>query len=236
MRYKGFKVILVSSAVVLIIIVLIVLAERQFRGGNTNVGGEPTQTDISVTQETKPPMRDPFLDGDGITVNYLTVNEYSRPGDRLGSVNAIVIHYVGNPGTTAAQNRSYFEGLKDGHGTSASSHYIVGLDGEIIQCVPLDEISYASNERNRDTIAIECCHPDATGKFNAATYASLVKLTAALCNTYGLSPDTDIIRHYDITGKKCPLYFVDNEDEWYGFKLSVRMAMQQQGVSGNDFR
>ncbi len=227
MRYKGIKVILVSSVVVLIVIVLILLAEKQFGGRPISAGTETSQSEETVMKETKRELKpDPFLSSGEVTVDYLTVNEYSRPGDKLRNVNAIVIHYVGNPGTTAAQNRSYFEGLKDGHGTSASSHYIVGLEGEIIQCVPLDEISYASNERNGDTIAIECCHPDETGKFNAATYDSLVKLTAALCNTYGLSPDEDIIRHYDITGKRCPLYFVSNEEEWYGFKLSVQTAMQ----------
>lgn len=227
MRYKGIKVILVSSAVVLIVIVLILLAEKQFRGREITAGTETLASGDNVSQETQKKREpDAFLSSAAVTVNYLTVNEYSRPGNKLRNVNAIVIHYVGNPGTTAAQNRSYFEGLKDGHGTSASSHYIVGLEGEIIQCVPLDEISYASNERNGDTISIECCHPDETGQFNAATYDSLVKLTAALCNTYGLSPDKDIIRHYDITGKKCPLYFVDNEEEWYGFKLSVQAAMQ----------
>ncbi len=225
MRYKGFKVVFVSSAVVLIVIVLIMLAQRQF--GGKPAGAEMTLTEdgegSAATRENRKP--DAFLTGDAITEDYLTPNEYSRPGDKLKKVNAIVIHYVGNPGTTAAQNRSYFEGLKDGHGTSASSHYIVGLDGEIIQCIPLDEISYASNNRNGDTIAIECCHPDATGEFTAATYEALVRLTAALCNTYGLSPDDGVIRHYDITGKKCPLYYVDNEDEWYGFKLSVKTAM-----------
>lgn len=227
MKYKGIKVILVSSAVVLIVIVLTVLADRKFKGAGTQpvTDKEPVSSAVTVEATDKAARPDPFLTGPDITVDYLTVNDYSRPGDRLEKVNAIVIHYVGNPGTTAAQNRSYFEGLKDGHGSSASSHYVVGLDGEIIQCVPLDEISYASNNRNRDTIAIECCHPDATGKFNTATYDSLVKLTAALCNTYGLSPETGIIRHYDITGKQCPLYFVENEDEWNVFKLAVQMAM-----------
>ena len=140
-------------------------------------------------------------------------------------VNAIVVHYVGNPGTTAAQNRSYFENLKDTHATSASSHYIIGLEGEIIQCVPLNEISYASNNRNKDTIAIECCHPDETGQFTTATYKSLVKLVAALCRTYDLDPETGIIRHYDVTGKYCPLYYVNHEDEWYGFKLDVKAEL-----------
>ena len=77
---------------------------------------------------------------------------------------AIVIHYVGNPGTTAKANRNYFESLSSGETeTYASSHFIVGLEGEVIQCIPLTEIAYASNIRNEDTVAIEVCHPDETG-------------------------------------------------------------------------
>ena len=121
---------------------------------------------------------------------------------------------------------NYFENLKDTHERSASSHYIVGLEGEILQCIPLDEIAYASNNRNNDTIAIECCHPDATGKFNSMTYESLVNLTAALCNTYNLDPNKDVIRHYDVTGKLCPLYFVENEDEWHYFLMQVNSKMK----------
>ena len=47
------------------------------------------------------------------TEDFLTVNEYSRPGDPLTEVKNIFVHYTANPGTSAAQNRSYFEQLKD---------------------------------------------------------------------------------------------------------------------------
>ena len=83
-----------------------------------------------------------------------------------------MIHYVANPGSTAKENRDYFNNLQNTHITKASSHYIVGLDGEIIQCIPQNEISYASNNRNKDTISIECCHPGKDGKFNEKTYDS----------------------------------------------------------------
>ena len=119
---------------------------------------------------------------DYVEQDYLTVNEGSRPGRELEHINGVVIHYVGNPGTTARANRNYFESLSSGEeGTYASSHFIVGLDGEVIQCIPLTEIAYASNERNHDTVSIECCHPDETGVFNEKTYESMVHLTAFLC-------------------------------------------------------
>lgn len=163
-----------------------------------------------------------------IDQQFLTVNPYSRPGSKLAAVNGIVIHYVGNPGTTAQQNRDYFEGLKNQSGsntTSVSSHFIVGLDGEIVQCVPVDEKSFASNNRNGDTIAIECCHPEADGKFTEETYESMVKLTAWLCQELDLGVK-DVIRHYDVTGKECPRYFVDHEDAWKQFRRDVKKAMR----------
>ena len=49
--------------------------------------------------------------------------------------------------------------------------------------------------------------------FTDATYRSLVQLTAWLCAKYDLTAD-QVIRHYDVTGKICPKYFVEDEDAW----------------------
>lgn len=146
----------------------------------------------------------------------IDVDGASRSGEKLGSVKDIVIHYVGNPGSTAQQNHDFYAGNQ----SNVSSHFVVGLDGEVIQCIPLDEMSAASNWRNNDTISIEVCHPDDTGKFNKKTYKSLVKLVAWLEEQCGLE-DGDVIRHYDITGKECPRYFVTHEDAWKKFKQDV---------------
>ena len=161
-----------------------------------------------------------------IDVELLTVNPYSRPGDATGRINGIVIHYTANPGSTAIDNRNYFEGLKDSHETQASSNFIVGLDGEIVQCVPTWEVAYASNSRNIDTVSIECCHPDESGKFNDATYRSMVQLTAWLCLKFGLD-ENDVIRHYDVTGKNCPKYFVENQEAWDQFRADVGAAIER---------
>ncbi len=69
----------------------------------------------------------------------------------------------------------------DSHETKVSSHFVVGYEGEIVQCVPSTEIAYASNSRNEDTLSIECCHLDETGEFTNATYISLVRLTGWQC-------------------------------------------------------
>lgn len=161
-----------------------------------------------------------------IDVQLLDVNAYSRQGIETEGINGIVIHYTANPGSTAQENRDYFNDLQYTHTTEASSNFIIGLEGEIIQCVPTWEVAYASNERNFDTVSIECCHPDESGEFTDETYRSLVQLTAWLCMKFDLTEE-DVIRHYDVTGKICPKYFVDHEDEWEEFRLNVRKAMDR---------
>lgn len=183
---------------------------------------------IAENQEKKVVQTMPELD-----VELLSINSYSRPGTALEEVHGIVIHYTANPGSTAMQNRNYFEGLKDSHETMASSHFIVGLEGEIVQCIPTSEVSYASNERNNDTISIECCHMDETGRFNKETYDSMVELTAFLIGKFNLSTK-DVIRHYDVTGKSCPLYFVEHEDAWQQFLEDVDDYIRIHGVVQKD--
>ena len=161
---------------------------------------------------------------DWIEVDLLPVNPYSRPGTPLKEVNGVVIHYVGNPNTSAAANRSYFNNLATTHETYASSHFIVGLEGEIIECVPLSEISYCSNHRNRDTIAIEVCHPDESGEFTPETMEALLKLTAWLCHEFELTEE-DVIRHHDVNGKICPKFYVEHPEAWNDLLAGVRKGL-----------
>lgn len=157
---------------------------------------------------------------DWIEKDIISVHSTARTGKQLADIKNIVIHYVGNPGTTAKNNRDYFNKLT----TGVSSHFVVGLNGEIIQCVPLWEKSAASNNRNIDTISIETCHPDESGKFSEDTYNSVIKLCVWLCAELGLD-ENEIIRHYDITEKICPKYYVENPEEWENFKRDVKEGL-----------
>lgn len=183
---------------------------------NSNTGSRPSPSEDSSALQNK--MLDKLSKltvPDYVTQNILEVGK-ARRGLKLEGIKNIVIHYTGNPGTTAKQNRSFFAQP----GTEVCSHFVVGIDGEIIQCVPLDEQSAASNWRNCDTISIEVCHKKADGKFSSEAYASVVKLTAWLCSELDLS-EKDVIRHHDITGKDCPLYYVKHPDEWEKLKSDV---------------
>lgn len=177
----------------------------------------------------KPKVRLFVEEAPDFSVELLTVNEYSRPATPTEEIKNIVVHYTANPGSSAEQNRNYFEGLKDSGETHASSHFIIGLEGEIIQCIPTAEMCYASNERNIDTVSIEVCHPDESGEFTAATYESLVHTCAWLCGKFELEP-TDVIRHFDVSGKNCPKYFVENEEAWTSFISDIDTYINEHGT------
>lgn len=212
-RKRLIKLFLLTSLIVFILAIIFMMLTSVLHIDFSKIG-------LSKTKSVGKPE---------ITEMFLTPNEYSRPQTSLKKVHSVVIHYTANPGTDALANRNYFENLKDTKSTYASSHFIIGLDGTIIQCIPLDEISYASNDRNVDTISIECTHPDETGEFNQATIDSLIALTAWLCGEYNLKED-DIIRHYDVTGKLCPLYYVEHEDQWDALKDNIMDYIDKNAI------
>ena len=87
---------------------------------------------------------------DWVDQQIIPVNGAARRGETMRRVTDIAIHYVGNPGTSAQANRNYFAQPD----TQVSAHFLIGLEGEVIQCIPLNEKSSATNDRNRDTISI----------------------------------------------------------------------------------
>ena len=197
-------------------------------------GGEVPAANVQTVEETPIPqdIREwaPFyaasLERPELAVDLLTVNEYSRPGEALPEVKNIFIHYTANAGTTAEQNKSYFQSLAETHERSASAHFIIGFDGVIVQCIPTAEIAYAVKERNYDSISIECCFLDESGKFTQETYDKLIELTAWLLHKFELEPE-DVLRHYDEGGKICPKYYVEHEEAWQQFLRDLERYMER---------
>ena len=208
--------------------------------GEKKISPIPTKPPVETEEETETTTEEYRIDlsaipiPDFVTVDLIEPNEFSRPEKPLKRVNDIVVHYVGNPGTSAAANVGYFKQLGNAdanpEGHKASSNFVIGLQGEVIMCVPIDEVAYCSNNRNSDTISIECCHPDEEGKFTDATYVSLVKLLNYLCNALELD-ENHIIRHYDVTGKECPRYYVRNPEAWDTLKLDLRTSLDAHPVN-----
>ena len=141
-------------------LVLLLVSIQREKAEGTGRRGNTADTNVTAALKIWMEQGAPYID-----VQLLTPNEYSRPQLPLTEVKYIAIHYTANPGASAQANRDYFENLATSHETKVSSHFVVGLEGEVIQCIPTSEMSYATNSRNVDTISIECCHKDDTGAF-----------------------------------------------------------------------
>jgi N-acetylmuramoyl-L-alanine amidase len=76
------------------------------------------------------------------TIDLLTINKWSRPCTKLVSVKAIIIHWPANPGQSPAGVRDYWERRKSGTNGYGSAHFVVGIKGDVLQCIPTDEVAY----------------------------------------------------------------------------------------------
>lgn len=159
-------------------------------------------------------------------INKLLTKVNFNDTNNLGRIKYIVIHYVGATGGAEANCR-YFEKVN----RNSSAHYFVGHKGEVWQCVDDGDIawhcgakSYRHAEcRNSNSIGIEmCCYKDSNGQwyFEDETVNSTIELTKELMAKYKV-PVSNVIRHYDVTGKTCPEPYIRNENEWNAFKNAL---------------
>lgn len=185
--------------------------------------------------------------------DFLTINDYSRPGRKIKEVLGVVLHWTGNPSANAKQNRDYFEALKTGCGTYASAHYVIDQNGIIIAAVPEYEVAYhcgsskhdpqsgrvytdearrrfgkyASeiNSPNNCTLGVELCPIDAAGNFTDATINSAIELCADICKRYGLTADA-LTTHHNVVGwKDCPKLWTEKPALFEVFCNSVAEKM-----------
>lgn len=148
-----------------------------------------------------------------IKTAYISVNPYNRPG-RASTPKRICIHYTGDRGTDAERLLEYYNNVAKGVFKTSplswtSCQYIVPFGtSTIIHVIPDNEISYAASNENADTIHIEVCYKNSNGAFEASSIKLLTELVIYLMDKYNISAD-NVVRHYDLTGKACPFYYVD---------------------------
>jgi len=156
---------------------------------------------------------------------FMKINKYGRPGTKRRRTTKIAFHFTGQHDVSAKNTVSYFSNVVangyrvNGRYIYASSHLVVGLQGELYYIVPFNEIAYTTNSANAYSIGVECATTGADDHYTDEEYKTMVKTGAWLAQTYKLDPRVDFIRHYDVTGKICPRYFVNNVKAWKQFKL-----------------
>ncbi len=143
---------------------------------------------------------------------------------RTQPVRYIVLHYTANNGDTAKNNCDYYHRVG---GLQASAHYFVDEHGAMQSVREGDTawhcgaLAYWHPEcRNGNSIGIEMCsrkRADGSYYIKPETVANAATLAREIMQRYGI--DTDhVLRHYDVTGKRCPMPWVDDPAQWAAFK------------------
>lgn len=146
----------------------------------------------------------------------------------------IVVHYTANDGDTDEANIKYFSEPN----RKASAHFFVD-DDSISESVEPRRVAWHcggniysdirqtgggklyGTVNNSNSLGVEMCDTQKDGVHNLshATRLNAIKLIAALMEDYGIDID-HVVRHFDVTGKHCPVYFMD-EVEWNKFKGDI---------------
>lgn len=163
----------------------------------------------------------------------------NRPGTKIDA-KYLVIHWTANTakGADADANRNYFNrksrvvnGVHYELGSNdkfraASAHYLVD-DKKIVRALPENEMGYHVGAksyrhpscRNANSVGIEMCVNE--GSDFVKMRANTIELAADFCQRHGIDPATHMIRHYDVTGKDCPHFYVVDPAGWAQFKAEV---------------
>lgn len=151
----------------------------------------------------------------------------SNYGNRraLSNIKYIVIHYTANDGDSDENNGKYFNGAN----RNASAHYFVD-NNSITQSVPDNYVAwhcggkkysncnktgggkYHGKCTNANSIGIELCDNVKNGIIKAGqeTVDNAIQLTRMLMKKYNI-PSSNVIRHFDVSGKLCPAYWCGTE-------------------------
>ena len=165
----------------------------------------------------------------------------------VSNIKYIVIHYTGNDGDSDEGNANYFKGVR-----SASAHYFVD-DDSITQSVPDNYVAWSVGGKkyndcattgggkwygkctNNNSISIELCDSAKNGKydFTENTLKQAAELTKQLMTKYNV-PIENVIRHFDVVGKICPLPFVREPEQWKAFKERLATISKKETVAHDE--
>lgn len=142
---------------------------------------------------------------------------------RTQPVRYIVMHYTANNGDTARNNCDYYHRVG---GLQASAHYFCDEYGAMQSVLECDTAWHCGARaywhpecRNANSIGIEMCsrkRADGSYYILPETVVNAAALAREIMQRYGI--DTDhVLRHYDVTGKRCPMPWVDDPAQWTAF-------------------
>lgn len=166
-------------------------------------------------------------------MKFIKANKNAYGGTRpLDAVKYIVIHYTAGDKDTALNEVRYFA---DSNTRNAGAHFFIDQDGDYIKSVAMKHIAwsvggskYADTPQtgggklygkvtNANSVSIELCGnlKKDPSKAQIEAVKKVIKYIRKNC------PNAKtVVRHFDVTGKHCPLRMMDNK-KWKAFLKAI---------------
>lgn len=138
---------------------------------------------------------------------------------RVNSKKKVTIHSTGETHGTAQNQRDY---LNNSTNVSLTGFHLAVDEKEAIEIIPFEKVAWHAGDGlngpgNNTSIGIEICERGDRAK----TLENAAQLAARVLFQEGLSI-SDMVRHYDWSGKNCPrILSANNWKEWHNFKRKV---------------
>lgn len=157
-------------------------------------------------------------------------------------IHYIVVHYDAGKKATARNNADAFTHLL----TGTSAHFFVDEKEVAMSVEPRHIAQHCGGKRynngapaplhkickNSNSIGVELCSDFVGGRYviTAQTAQRGAEFVAFLMKEYNIPIDR-VVRHYDVTGKHCPMPYID-EVEWKKFKNLIVSILNPQKEEG----
>jgi N-acetyl-anhydromuramyl-L-alanine amidase AmpD len=177
-----------------------------------------------------------------IIEKHLPIAHNVRPDQKRAATKALIVHWTGvrqHPSVT-------WDWLASGK--YASPHVVI-FHKEVWEFVPIEMVGWhggAVDPSNytrlaRDsigippyltTVAAELVPEDIEdGHFAEDTVETFLQWGRDVCKRFLLNPIHCLWRHYDLTGKVCPKWWVEHSDEW----AKTRLKLYEMVVADSEF-
>jgi len=159
-----------------------------------------------------------------VKISQMLCNRKNYGGKRsTSSIKYIVIHYTSDYKNSAEVNAKFFQKTQ----LSYSYHYVI--DGsQVIRTVPDDYVAWsidsnkmkgklAKKVNNDNALHIELCNSQNNEKETSKTMEMAAKIISQKMAEYNISK-ANVIRINDVSGKDCPVHWLNDSKQWNGFQ------------------
>ena len=140
---------------------------------------------------------------------YLTKSLNTRRLEKMNEIKYIIITSSKYNGFSALKNRNIIEKLKYKEDKEFSCHYIIDIDGKILNIIPEKEKAICTRNNNYDDKSISIMLTlNKDGNYDESEILSLSELLNRIKKKYNIKND-NVLTEFEVNSSRRPVIFCD---------------------------